>query len=112
MHLYDYVNDIWDIAHANDVDIGVGKDMFLANIRNFGDPAAPHYAGADDVDYGALQPYLPELVESAEEYDKIVSANYNAIVEARKAGDRDLVLTFGLPEEETPVDEDEPVVEE
>lgn len=113
MHLYDYVNDIWDIAHANNVDVGVGKDMFIANIRNAGDPTLPHYAGADNVDYAGLQAYLPELIESGEEYDKIVSANYTEIVAARAEGNRDLVFTFGLPEEETSTDEaeDEPATE-
>lgn len=104
MHLYDYVNEIWDIAHANDADVGVAKDMFLANIRNANDPTAPHYDGADTVDYAGLQMYLPELIESAEEYDKIVSAHYNDIVKAREEGDRDRVFTFTAPEE--PVVED------
>lgn len=112
MHLYDYVNDIWDIAHANDVAVDVAKDMFMANIRNAGDPTLPHYDGADTVDYAGLQMYLPELVESSEEYDKIVRANYDAIVKARAEGDRDLVFTFTAPTEETPDEaDDEPATE-
>ena len=53
-HLYEYVNEIMDIAAVNHAEPQNAKDMFLANIRNAGDPTLPHYRGAGDVDYAAL----------------------------------------------------------
>ena len=48
-----YVNEIFAIATANDVDWDVGSNMFLTNIKNVDVPGAPYYEGAD-VDYGKL----------------------------------------------------------
>ena len=89
MDIKQYLNEIWDIAHENDVDIGVGKDMFLANVRNANDKSLPHYAGADHVDYAALLPHYKELEDSVNEYNAAVLEHYNAIVELRKDGKRD-----------------------
>ncbi len=35
-HLYEYINEIMDIAAVNQVEPQNAKDMFLANIRNAG----------------------------------------------------------------------------
>ena len=35
-HLYEYINEIMDIAEVNQVEPQNAKDMFLANIRNAG----------------------------------------------------------------------------
>ena len=53
-HLYEYINEIMDIAAVNHAEPQNAKDMFLANIRNAGDTTLPHYRGAGDVDYAAL----------------------------------------------------------
>lgn len=60
MNLNTYVNEILDIATANDVSWDVGADMFLANIRNCGDETLPHYSGAY-VDYVAIKPELDAM---------------------------------------------------
>lgn len=61
MKLITYKDEIRAISRANNVSWDVARDMFLANIRNAGIEGAPHYAGADEVDYKALQAELPEL---------------------------------------------------
>lgn len=75
MKLIDYKNEIIAIAKANDMPWDVGRDMFLANIRNAGDDSLPHYAGADDVDYLALQKVCPafgtkEYADMCNEFNK------------------------------------------
>ena len=54
MKLTDYTWEIFDIAGANGVDIGVGRDMFLVNLRNAEEEGARRYPGAEDVDFVAL----------------------------------------------------------
>lgn len=61
MKLINYKNEIRAIARANDVDIGVARDMFLANVRNAGNKGLPYYAGADAVDYVALKAEIPAI---------------------------------------------------
>lgn len=61
MKLITYKEEIRAISRENNVSWDVARDMFLANIRNEGVEGAPHYAGADQVDYKALQGQLPEL---------------------------------------------------
>ena len=61
MKLIDYKKEIIEIAKANGMAWDVARDMFLANVRNAGNPELPHYAGADEVDYKALQAETPEL---------------------------------------------------
>lgn len=55
MELKKYVNEIIDLAEANNMSWDVGKDMFIANIQNHGIENAPYYAGAGDFDYGAIR---------------------------------------------------------
>lgn len=66
MKLITYKKEIVSIAKANDVPWDVARDMFLANIRNAGSPELPHYAGADEVDYLALQAGTP--AQGSQEY--------------------------------------------
>ncbi len=88
MKLHTFVNEIFDIAHANNVSWDIGKDMFLANIRNEGMGALPHYAGADEVDFATLKPILVELADSGEDFVEIVRENYDEVVALRKDGKR------------------------
>ena len=66
MKLINYKKEISAIAKANDVSWDVARDMFLANVRNTGVEGAPHYAGADEVDYVALQTEIP--AQGTQEY--------------------------------------------
>ena len=61
MKLITYKEEIRAISRENNVGWDVARDMFLANIRNAGVEGDPHYAGADQVDYKALQAEIPAL---------------------------------------------------
>lgn len=89
MDLKKYVNEIIDIAEANGMGWDIGKDMFLANIRNCGDETKPHYPGAY-VDYPALKLRLEamtdeEVTEMKNDFDYWYRAHIEEIVRARKA---------------------------
>lgn len=50
-------------------DRGMAVDMFLANIKNAGDPTAQYdYTAGTGFDYMSLKPYLKELEENKVEY--------------------------------------------
>lgn len=66
MKLITCKKEIVSIAKANDVPWDVARDMFLANVRNAGNPGLPHYPGADEVDYAALRDKLP--AQGTQEY--------------------------------------------
>lgn len=88
MELKKYVNEIIDIAEANDVPLDVGKDMFLVNIRNCGDETLPHYPGAF-VDYPKLKLELEamsdvEVAEMSNDFDYWYRAHMDEIIRARK----------------------------
>ena len=72
MDLMEYKEEIIAIARANDVSWDVGRDMFLANIRNAGQDALPYYEGAEEVDYLALKEELPQ--QGTEEYAEMCNA--------------------------------------
>lgn len=84
MRLTDYVNHIFDIAHENDVDVGVAKDMFMANVQAGNKDHLYH--GADQVDYDALKPHYEELANSQDEYNNAVRENFFRIVKLREDG--------------------------
>lgn len=89
MKLHDYLNEIFDIAHAaketSSVSWDVGKDMFLANVQ----AGEAVYPGADGVDYAALQPHHQELVETGAAFVSAVQDHYREIVDLRAQGKRD-----------------------
>ena len=84
--------EIYQIAKENHVDRFIAADMFIANVRNAGDEALPHYPGAE-VDYAALkEPWealFPEQQNAEKvEYNRAVRANETALSKAWQAGDR------------------------
>ena len=88
MELKNYVNEIIDIAEANDVAWGVGMEMFLANARNCGDETLPHYPGAY-VDWSALKLELEpmtdaQVAEMKNDFDYWYRAHIDEIRAARK----------------------------
>lgn len=85
-HLYDYINEIMEIAAVNHAEPQNAKDMFLANVRNAGDPTLPHYRGAGDVDYAALAEDLPRLTREGAALAQAVFDHYSELVELRGAG--------------------------
>ena len=108
MKLTDYAWEIYDIAKANDMDVGVGRDMFLANLENAGQEGLPHYEGADGVDYIALGQEWGAM--SAEEqrtqkamYNQVTRAHYADLAQCRRNGDRegfDAILAGAVEEYE------------
>ena len=85
-HLYEYINEIMDIAEVNHVEPQNAKDMFLSNIRNAGDPTQPHDRGAGDVDYTALAEDLPRLTREGAALTQALFDHYKALVELHRAG--------------------------
>ena len=86
MKLHEYTQEIFNISAANDVSWDVGKDMFLANIRNAGQDGLPYYHGADGLDYAALKPHYDELVESSVDFGMRVQENYEILTALRREG--------------------------
>ena len=90
MYLHEFTNEIIDIGSANGMGWHEGAAMFLSNIRACTVPEGEekcHYAGADQVDYQALVPYLEDLQNSAEGFVSDYQAHTTEIVALRKAGD-------------------------
>lgn len=90
----EYLWEMWDIAGENDMDVGVGRDMFWANLNNHGVEGAPHYSGADHLDYAKLSAEWKSMTEEEQWEQKILCGHisrkcYNALVKARKEGDRE-----------------------
>lgn len=85
-HLYEYINEIMDIASVNHVEPQNAKDMFLANARNAGDPRCPTTGAQGNVDYAALAEDLPRLTNEGAALTQAVFDCYAALVELRRAG--------------------------
>lgn len=88
-----YLWEMWDIARENQMDVGVGRDMFWANLNNHGIEGAEHYAGADQLDYAELSAAWKAMSQEERWEQKIVCGyvsrkNAMALSKARQAGDR------------------------
>ncbi len=88
-----YLWEMWDIAHANKMDLGVGRDMFWANLNNHGVEGAPHYVGANQLDYAVPAAVWKTLSGEERGEQKILCSwicrkYVNALADARKQGDR------------------------
>ena len=94
MKLHTYTNDIIDIASANKMAWSIGADMFLANVKNAGDPELPYYEGADRVDYAALKPHVAELQDSQGRWVKDYHNHNKEIIALRKEGKYDEVTAL------------------
>lgn len=94
MTLHTYTNEIIDVATANGMSWDIGADMFLANIRNSGDPDLPHYEGAEKVDYIALKPHVAELQDTQGKWVRDYHNNNKEIIALRKEGKYDEVTAL------------------
>lgn len=81
MKLTNYAKEIFDIAKENDKDIGVGRDMFLANLEQ----KEATYHGADGLDYAALGTAWAELPAEEKAAQKQL---YNDVTAVTAAGGR------------------------
>lgn len=92
MKLHTYVNEILDIAKANNVSWDIGADMFLANIRNFGKADIPFwYKGADQVNYQSLKGSERELELSKPAFAEAYRKHNKEIIALRKNKEFDKV---------------------
>lgn len=92
--LKNYLWEIYAIAEANKVDVGVGRDMLAANI----DKGAPiegqdWYEGAPNVPYPALHEQWAVMSDAERADDKqevadLIGEHYKALCAAWEAGDR------------------------
>ena len=95
MDINKYIWSIFDIAKENDVDIGAGKDMFLANLEQ----KKAVYHGADNLDYAVLGAEWENMDEKdktaqRETYRKITAVSaaggrYKDLTAARRENDRE-----------------------
>ena len=84
MKLHTLVNEIFDIAKANNVGVGIGTDMLLENVR----AGKESYKGVA-LDYKKLQPNLAELRASRNSYDDTIHEHYTKVCELRAQGKRE-----------------------
>lgn len=97
MKLYNYSNEILDLAKKLGVSVSDAKDLFLNNIRDAGDPSDQyHYEGADGVDYAALKPHYDELLADGAAFSEAVKDLYvyAELTDLRNAGKRDEVVSL------------------
>jgi hypothetical protein len=78
-----YTYEIFCIAGENDMDIGVGRDMFLANVR-----AGDHlYSGEHTIpDYKALKREYDnstdtDIIAALQDYSNFTKANYKELTQ-------------------------------
>lgn len=101
----EYLWEIYAIAEANKVDVGVGRDMLAANI----DKGAPiegqdWYEGAPNVPYTELHERWAvmsdaERAAAKQEAADLIGEHYKALCAAWEAGDRqafDAILAEGV----------------
>lgn len=109
--LINYMWEMLDVAKANGVDVGVGRDMFVANLNNFGIEGAEFYAGAEKMDYEAASEQwkamsLKEQADAKTAAKKAMQDNYEALTAARREGDTAafyrVLATYDLPEVKEP----------
>lgn len=109
--LINYMWEMLDVARANGVDVGVGRDMFVANLNNFGIEGAEFYPGAENMDYETASEQwkampLKEQAEARTAAKKAFQDNYKELTAARGAGDTAafyrILATYDLPEVEEP----------
>lgn len=90
--LMNYAWEIFNIGDAEMMDIGVARDMFVANIQNYGKESTFHYKGADEVDYAELQKVwdtmtIEEKGEAKTMYRRITNKYLPELAEFRNAND-------------------------
>lgn len=90
----EYLWEIYAIAEANKVDVGVGRDMLAANIDK-GVPIEGQdwYEGAPNLDYPALHERWAvmsdaERAAAKQEVADLIGEHYKALCAAWEAGDR------------------------
>lgn len=86
MKLHKYTNEIISIAKAQNVSWDIAADMFIQNIKNAGNKELPYYAGAGNIDFGALKEYVSELEVSKPAFCEAYRKHNTEIINLRKDG--------------------------
>ena len=89
MRLHKYVNEVLDMAKANNVEYEIAIRMFTGNVMQAagqGDYVHPGLAGFD---FAPLAPHLQELLDTSEGFVKDFEANKAEVMACRNAGDYD-----------------------
>ena len=110
MRLNDFTPEIFDIATANNADIGVGMDMFIANVQHAGEAGYKPYPGAEKIDWRLLKPYEKALIKSIPDYNIDTRECYEEITtlyrEKRYEEIREIMSEIPHHEPEVPDEED------
>ena len=84
--------EIFNVAKENKVDVGVGRDMFISNLRNYKDNMLPQYLGAS-VNYKGLSEEwngmeLQEQLDAIELYEELTGKLYKDLAVCRNNNDK------------------------
>lgn len=108
--LAQYAWEIMDLGKENHVDNGVARDMFVANLNNYGVEGAEFYEGAN-VDYAALSERWRAMDKGDQADARTTCANlmkdcYEELSKARRENDMSayyrVILNYEAPEVEKP----------
>ena len=108
--LAQYAWEIMDLGKANHVDNGVARDMFVANLNNYGVEGAEFYPGAD-VDYAALSEQWKAMSAQEQGDARVACANlmkdcYEELSKARRENDMSayyrIIINYEAQEQEKP----------
>lgn len=108
--LAQYAWEIMDLGKENHVDNGVARDMFVANLNNYGVEGAEFYEGAN-VDYAALSEQWRAMDKGDQADARTTCANlmkdcYEELSKARRENDMSayyrIIINYEAPEQEKP----------
>lgn len=100
--LINYTWEVMDVGKTNGVDNSIARDMFVANLNNYGIEGAEFYPGAD-VDYEALSAQWKALTPAEQGDEKILLKKfmtdcYDELSETRRVGSKakyyDILLNY------------------
>ena len=106
--LAQYAWEIMDLGKENHVDNSVARDMFVANLNNYGVEGAEFYEGAN-VDYAALSEQWRAMDKGDQADARTACANlmkdcYEELSKARRENDMSayyrIILNYEAPEQE------------
>ena len=108
--LAQYAWEIMDLGKEQHVDNSVARDMFVANLNNYGVEGAEFYPGAD-VDYAALSEQWKTMSAKDQGDAKVACANlmkdcYDELSKARRENDKSayyrVIINYEAPEQAKP----------
>ena len=89
MRMHQYVNEVLDLAKANNVEYEIAIRMFTGNVMQAAGQGDYVHPGLDGFDFAPLVPHLQELLDTSEGFVKDFEANKAEVMACRNAGDYD-----------------------